>query len=99
MHGPSGVSGEALRLYSRADEEATMNSGSRLEIHRRGALRGLLAVTGGLVTGLGFDRLRPAWAQGGPLTASGSGVNVKQMPSPDGTEMVPLRESFAFDAH
>jgi hypothetical protein len=31
-------------------------------------------------------------------TVSGSGVNVKEMPGPDGTP-VPLRESFAVDAH
>ena len=42
---------------------------------------------------------RPAGAQAELLTCSGAGVNVKQMPSPDGGAMVPLRESFAFDAH
>jgi hypothetical protein len=38
-------------------------------------------------------------AQGALLTASGAGVNVKQMPAADGTGTVPLRESFSFDAH
>jgi hypothetical protein len=33
------------------------------------------------------------------LTASGGGVNIKEMPAPDGGDPVPLRESFAFDAH
>jgi hypothetical protein len=31
------------------------------------------------------------------LTVSGAGVNVKEMPSPDGEGTVSLRESFAFD--
>jgi hypothetical protein len=31
-------------------------------------------------------------------TASGAGVNLKLMPNPDGEPVVPMRESFAFDA-
>jgi hypothetical protein len=32
------------------------------------------------------------------MTASGAGVNLKLMPNPDGEPVVPMRESFAFDA-
>jgi hypothetical protein len=32
------------------------------------------------------------------MTASGAGVNLKLMPDPDGKPVVPMRESFAFDA-
>ena len=32
------------------------------------------------------------------MTASGAGVNLKLMPDPDGEPVVPMRESFAFDA-
>ena len=38
-------------------------------------------------------------AQSERLTASGGGVNVKEMPAPDGGDPVPLRELFSFDAH
>lgn len=66
-------------------------------LSRRRALGwGVLAVAGGLS---GLWHPRPSRAQPGELlTASGAGVNVKEMPGPDGG-MVPLRESFAFDAH
>src|SRR6202022_1405098 len=70
-------------------------------VPRRRALGRLLAVVGGLGT-LGLVGTRPAAAQPSPqtlLTVSGGGVNVKQMPSPDGLASVPLRESFSFDAH
>jgi len=40
-----------------------------------------------------------AAAQGELFTVSGGGVNLKLMPSPDGAGTVPMRESFAFDAH
>lgn len=40
----------------------------------------------------------PAAAQVDQFTVSGSGVNVKEMPGADG-KPVPLRESFAFNAH
>src|SRR4029450_9390134 len=33
------------------------------------------------------------------MTASGGGVNLKLMPDVEGDPTVPLRESFAFDAH
>jgi hypothetical protein len=64
---------------------------------RRPALKRILTLAGGLVAGLAGAK--PAGAQAEPLTVSGAGVNVKQMPSPDGTSMVPMRESFGFDAH
>jgi hypothetical protein len=68
-------------------------------VHRRVALKRILAMAGGLTTGLALLGVRPAGAQTEQLTVSGAGVNIKQMPSPDGGEMVPLRESFAFDGH
>jgi hypothetical protein len=68
-------------------------------VRRRWMLTRLLAAAGGLMVGRGPAGVRPAAAQSLMLTVSGSGVNVKQMPSPDGGAMVPLRESFAFDAH
>jgi len=70
-------------------------------VPRRRALGRLLAMVGGLGT-LGLAGTRPAAEQPSPqrlLTVSGGGVNVKQMPSPDGEASVPLRESFSFDAH
>jgi hypothetical protein len=42
---------------------------------------------------------RHVLAQTEPMTASGGGVNLKLMPSPDGGGTVPMRESFSFDAH
>ena len=65
-------------------------------LRRRLALKGLLAA--GLGTGLGLGGTRLVGAQGQLLTASGGGVNVKDMPGPDG-KPVPLREGFSFDAH
>lgn len=75
-----------------------MDDGLYLALPRRRAFGKLLAATGGLATGAALSP-RVAWAQAQQLTASGSGVNVKEMPSPDGRTMAPLRESFAFDAH
>jgi hypothetical protein len=71
----------------------------QVKVRRRPALARLLAAAGGLVTGLGPAGPRPASAQAEQLAVSGGGVNVKQMPGPDGSTMVPLRESFSFDAH
>jgi hypothetical protein len=76
-----------------------MAEGTAPRLQRRRALRRLLAAAGVLTAGVGLDGVRPARAQGELLTVSGSGVNVKEMPSPDGDAMVPLREAFAFDAH
>ena len=56
-------------------------------------------LAGGLGLGLGLGGGPAARAQEGLVTASGGGVNVKEMPAPDGGDPVPLRESFAFDAH
>jgi hypothetical protein len=68
-------------------------------VGRRLARRRLLALAGGLTAGLGLAGVRSAGAQAEQLAVSGGGVNVKPMPSPDDSAMVPLRESFAFDAH
>src|SRR6266508_4627206 len=72
---------------------------AEMSVRRRPALKRILAIAAGLAAGVGSTSLHVASAQPESLTASGSGVNVKQMPSPDGGAMVPLRESFAFDAH
>ncbi len=76
-----------------------MRDGSRAPVQRRLALKRIFAVTGGLAAGVGLSRARPAGAQSELLTVSGAGVNIKPMPASDGGPMVPLRESFAFDAH
>jgi hypothetical protein len=67
---------------------------------RRRGLTGALTTTGVLAGALGALLPRPeaAQGQGETYTVSGSGVNVKEMPGPDGAP-VPLRESFAVDAH
>ena len=65
---------------------------------RRLALKRILLLTGGLGGFLGLVGARSAGAEGEQLTVSGGGVNVKGMPSPESGEMVPLRESFSFDA-
>jgi len=66
-------------------------------VPRRRGLRQLAAAAGGAAGAAGL-LARPAAAQGEAYTVSGSGVNVKEMPGPDGTP-VPLRESFAVDAY
>ena len=66
---------------------------------RRLARRRLFIAGGGLAAALGPLAARPALGQPELLTVSGAGVNVKEMPSPDGEDTVPLRESFAFDPH
>jgi hypothetical protein len=76
-----------------------MAGSARTPVRRRRAIRGLLALAGGLTAGTWWTDLHSARAQSEMLTISGSGVNVKEMPSPDGRTMVPLRESFALDAH
>jgi hypothetical protein len=65
---------------------------------RRSLLTRVLAGAGALALGRGLAG-PPAAAQGELFTVSGGGVNLKQMPSPDGKETVPMRELFAFDAH
>src|SRR5437867_4195406 len=63
---------------------------------RRGLRRLLAAGVAGALGTLGLAGARSAAAQGEVFTVSGSGVNVKEMPGPDGVG-VPLRESFGFD--
>jgi hypothetical protein len=57
-----------------------------------------LPAAAALAAGAGFVP-RPGAAQTDQMTASGGGVNLKVMPSPDGAGTVPMRESFSFDAH
>src|SRR5215211_3454819 len=67
-------------------------------VHRRHLLR--VGMTGGLATTLGTYALPVrVGAQEVLMTASGAGVNLKLMPDPDGEPVVPMRESFAFDAN
>ncbi|MEA2584724.1 MAG: hypothetical protein QOF33_2809 [Thermomicrobiales bacterium] len=66
---------------------------SRRRLVRAGARGGL-----GAAVGLGVLPVRVG-AQEVPMTASGAGVNLKLMPDPDGEPVVPMRESFAFDAN
>src|SRR5437870_15038 len=66
---------------------------------RRQALRRILGATGGLAATIGLGSIRSAEAQPVLFTASGSGVNVKQMPTPEDEATTPLRESFSFDPH
>jgi hypothetical protein len=70
-----------------------------LRAQRRPALKWLLGAATALSVGaVQFER-RAVVAQDNLMTVSGAGVNVKQMPAADGNGMVPLRESFSFDAH
>jgi hypothetical protein len=75
-----------------------VNDTSPPRLRRRSGLTGLLGAAGGLTGALGLALPRRALAQDEVYAVSGSGVNVKEMPGPDGTP-VPLRESFAVDAH
>ncbi len=70
----------------------------RVRFRRRLALKRLAATLAGLGTAAGVVGIRSAEAQAEQMSVSGGGVNVKQMPSPDGDSMVPLREAFSFDA-
>ena len=69
------------------------------QLGRRSVLqRGALGVAG---AALGVHAATDiAWANEDKalMTASGAGVNLKLMPNPDGEVVVPMRESFAFDA-
>jgi hypothetical protein len=60
--------------------------------------QGMIAAGGVVATWMSRGE-RVGAAQGEPLTASGSGVNVKEMPDAGGGDPVPLRELFSFDAH
>ena len=68
-------------------------------VSRRLALQRGLAAAGGLTGALTLPSIQDAAAQDERLTASGGGVNLKQMPGADGGATVPVRESFSFDAH
>jgi hypothetical protein len=57
-----------------------------------------LPAAAALTAGVGLTPLRAA-AQGEAMTASGGGVNLKLMPSPEGDAKVAMRESFVFDPH
>src|SRR5215210_3694678 len=76
-----------------------MHSASWTRLPRRLALARGLALVGGLTVGSALAGARSVLAQPEQVAVSGGGVNVKLMPSPDGGAMVPLRESFGFDAH
>lgn len=67
-------------------------------VRRRSLLTRVLAGAGALALGRGLASPR-AIAQGELYVVSGGGVNLKQMPSPDGKGTVPMRELFAVDAH
>jgi hypothetical protein len=67
------------------------------QIGRRSVLqRGALGLTGAALAAA--VSTRAVDAKGELMTASGAGVNLKLMPDPDGKPVVPMRESFAFDA-
>jgi hypothetical protein len=66
-------------------------------LDRRGLLR--TGAAAGIGAALGTHSVSThASAQEKMLTASGAGVNLKLMPDPAGDPIVPMRESFAFDA-
>jgi hypothetical protein len=71
----------------------------KFDAQRRIALRRVVGALGALVTGMGFMGVGSAAAQSEQMTASGSGVNVKQMPAAQGDGTVAMRESFSFDTH
>src|SRR5262249_31203194 len=66
-------------------------------LDRGGLLRAGAAAGVGATIGVRAVPVRVG-AQEVLMTASGAGVNLKMMPNPDGEPVVPMRESFAFDA-
>ena len=66
-------------------------------IRRRSVIKHATLGAAGVALGV---RLAPgaALASGELMTASGAGVNLKLMPDTEGKPVVPMRESFAFDA-
>jgi hypothetical protein len=76
-----------------------MHPASWARLPRRLVLKGGLALVSGLTVGSALAGVRSVLAQPEQVAVSGGGVNVKLMASPDGGAMVPLRESFGFDAH
>lgn len=75
-----------------------MERGPAGRLSRRWMLGSGLTAATGLAT-LPWRTAASASAQSDGMTASGGGVNLKPMPSPDGAGVVPLRELFSFDAH
>jgi hypothetical protein len=67
------------------------------QIGRRSVLRRAAAGAAGATLGLAALPVAIG-ANDVLMTASGAGVNLKLMPNPDGEPVVPMRESFAFDA-
>ncbi len=76
-----------------------MRESHSLLVPRRGMLRLAGALGAGVAASGALAPRHRVFAQDVMLSASGAGVNVKQMPAPDGNGTVPLRESFSFDAH
>ena len=66
-------------------------------IGRRSVIKRATLGTAGAALGVRLST-RVALAQGDLMTASGAGVNLKLMPDTEGKPVVPMRESFAFDA-
>lgn len=76
-----------------------MRSPSLRPVSRRHAVMRGLAAGSGFAASAGLVGVRSAASQLEEMTASGGGVNLKPMPSPDGAGVVPVRELFSFDAH
>lgn len=66
-------------------------------VSRRGFVRTGATVGAGALLGARLVPVRGS-ADEELMTASGAGVNLKLMPDPNGEPVVPMRESFAFDA-
>jgi hypothetical protein len=71
----------------------------KFDAQRRIAVKRVAGALGVLATGVGLVGANSAAAQSEQMTASGSGVNVKQMPAAEGGGTVSMRESFSFDTH
>jgi hypothetical protein len=81
------------RAVSVDEEGCDMSLGrSRRDVVRGGVASGLGAALGAWVAPVAVG------AQAVQMTASGAGVNLKMMPDTDGEPVVPMRESFGFDA-
>jgi hypothetical protein len=74
---------EAVQVHAHIGRRAVLERGAALVA---GASLGVTAVP----VAIGANEVL--------MTASGAGVNLKLMPNPDGEPVVPMRESFAFDA-
>src|SRR5438309_8450139 len=71
----------------------------KFDAQRRIAVKRVAGALGALAAGVGLVGVGSAAAQSEQMTASGSGVNVKQMPAAEGDGTVAMRESFSFDTH